>query len=70
MHDGAYATLEEVVDAYDRGGSSAEVVGDKSVQLQPLELTEGEKSDLVEFLRSLTGAPQPLARVTSPELPP
>ncbi len=70
MHDGCYRTLEEVVEAYDRGGSAAEVVGDKSVQLKPLHLTDQEKSDLVEFLRSLNGTPLPTSLVTAPVLPP
>lgn len=62
MHDGVYATLEEVVDAYDRGGASA----DRSVQVKPLLLTAGERADLVAFLRSLTGAPLPTALTTRP----
>ncbi len=62
MHDGVYATLEEVVDAYDRGGASA----DRSVQVKPLLLTAGERADLVAFLRSLAGAPLPTALTTRP----
>lgn len=51
MHDGSVATLEAVVDQYARGGR-----GDPStdVQVQPLDLDESEKADLVAFLRSLT----------------
>jgi cytochrome c peroxidase len=52
MHNGAVATLDAVVAFYDRGG------GDdphKSPLLKPLGLSEGERSDLVAFLRALTG---------------
>ncbi len=69
MHDGAYLTLEEVVSAYNRGGFGSGYSGQRSVELQPLLLTPGEEADLVQFLRSLTGAPMPTALVTKPELP-
>lgn len=51
MHDGSLATLEAVIDQYDRGGR-----GDPTTdpQIEPLALTAGEKADLLEFLRSLT----------------
>ena len=52
MHDGSLATLEEVVDFYDRGGVPNENL---SPLLHPLELTRSEKDDLVAFLASLTG---------------
>ena len=67
MHDGAYATLEDVVAAYDRGGAVADVPGEKAAELKPLGLTEAERADLVAFLTSLTGAPLPRALVTRPE---
>ncbi len=51
MHDGSLATLEDVVDAYDRGGSGHPAT-DPSIQ--PLALSTAEKADLVAFLRSLT----------------
>lgn len=70
MHDGAYRTLDEVVDAYDRGGAAAGVTGTRAVQLRPLHLTAQERADLVEFLRALTGAPLPQALTTNPGLPP
>ena len=57
MHNGIYATLEEVVEHYDRGG---DVKVHLSEQIVPLNLTEGEKTDLVEFMRSLTGEPRPI----------
>lgn len=53
MHDGSLATLEAVIDQYDRGGR-----GDPSTdpQIQPLGLSVDEKADLLAFLRSLTDA--------------
>ena len=61
MHDGVYRSLEEVVWHYNNGarGVNATAVGRPSVKLKPLGLTENEVTDLVEFLRSLTGAPLP-----------
>ncbi len=52
MHDGSIATLEEVVDFYDRGGNDNPF---RDRELQPLRLTEEEKMALVAFLRSLSG---------------
>ncbi|HEX2657777.1 MAG TPA: cytochrome c peroxidase [Polyangia bacterium] len=51
MHDGSLATLEDVVDMYDRGGNG-DVTTDPLIH--PLGLTPDEKADLVAFLRSLT----------------
>lgn len=48
MHTGMFATLNEVVDFYDKGG------GDGS-ELKPLNLTLPEKTALVAFLESLSG---------------
>jgi cytochrome c peroxidase len=51
MHNGSLATLEEVVDFYDRGGGQGSV-------LKPLGLSPGEKKALVAFLRDgLSGDP-------------
>lgn len=53
MHDGSLATLEAVVDFYDRGGGT---LGDKDARIGPLALSADEKNALVAFLRSLDGA--------------
>jgi cytochrome c peroxidase len=53
MHDGSLATLKDVIEFYDRGGD-ANVNRDKL--MRPLHLTAAEKSDLLAFLRSLTGS--------------
>lgn len=52
MHDGSLKTLEEVVEFYNKGGIKNPNL-DK--QMKPLNLTEGEKKDLVEFLKTLNG---------------
>lgn len=56
MHNGVYRTLEEVIDFYDRGGGAGIGVELPNQTLPPdrLRLTEGEKSDLVAFMRALT----------------
>jgi cytochrome c peroxidase len=57
MHNGSIATLEEVVELYDRGGDDEGYAGEKSPRMVPLGLTSGEKAELVAFLRALTGTP-------------
>jgi cytochrome c peroxidase len=58
MHDGAVATLTDVIDLYDRGGidrpSRSELIG-------PLHLSAGEKADLIAFLETLTSDPTSFA---------
>ena len=51
MHDGSLKTLEEVVEFYDKGGEANDFLDGG---IRPLKLTEQEKKDLVEFLKSLT----------------
>jgi cytochrome c peroxidase len=57
MHNGAFQSLEEIIDFYNRGGG---VVAGKSPLVQPLELTAQEKRDLLAFLQALTGEVRPL----------
>lgn len=52
MHDGSFATLEEVVDFYSNGGRANPNL-DPAIRL--LDLTDGDKRALLAFLRSLTG---------------
>jgi cytochrome c peroxidase len=52
MHDGSLATLKEVIDHYAAGGRMDHP--NKSTILRRLRLTDDDKSDLIEFLRSLT----------------
>jgi cytochrome c peroxidase len=63
MRNGMYKTLEEVVDHYDRGGDVKENL---SPNMKPLNLTAQEKTDLVDFMKSLTGRPM---QVAVPQLP-
>jgi cytochrome c peroxidase len=51
MHDGSMNSLEEVIEHYNFGGENHP---HKSELIQPLNLTEKEKSDLIQFLKSLT----------------
>lgn len=52
MHDGSVATLEELVEFYNKGGGASDT---KSKLMRPLNLTKTEQSDLVEFIKALTG---------------
>jgi cytochrome c peroxidase len=52
MHDGSLKTLEEVVEFYDKGGIPNKNLDE---QIKPLHLTAQEKSDLVAFLKALSG---------------
>jgi cytochrome c peroxidase len=51
MHDGSLKTLREVIDFYDKGGEPNPNLDGGIVKLN---LTEQEKADLEEFLKSLT----------------
>ena len=52
MHDGSIATLEEVVELYDRGGEANEWLDPKIVKLG---LSDQDKADLVAFMKALDG---------------
>lgn len=63
MHDGQLPTLEAVVSFYNSGGGPRT---SKDARLKPLRLTDVEQSDLVEFLKTLSGQP---IEVAKPDLP-
>ncbi|MBI5776806.1 MAG: cytochrome-c peroxidase [Nitrospirae bacterium] len=63
MHDGAFATLEAVVDFLDEGGGAN---SNLSPLIKKLELSKAEKTDLVEFLKALSGEP---IKFVMPKLP-
>jgi cytochrome c peroxidase len=63
MHDGSVATLDAVIDLYDRGGVNRPSRAD---DIRPLGLTRDEKADLIAFLQTLTGTQVP---VSLPRLP-
>jgi cytochrome c peroxidase len=52
MHDGSLATLEEVVEYYNRGGNRNPWL---DAEVRPLRLTPAETRALVAFLRALNG---------------
>lgn len=64
MHNGVFATLDEVVAFYNAGGGP---LPGKSDKLKPLGLSEAEQKDLVAFLEALSMS-EPLLH-DAPELP-
>jgi cytochrome c peroxidase len=52
MHDGSLATLEDVIEFYDRGGNRNSHL---DVEIRDLKLTGEEKAALLAFLQALTG---------------
>jgi len=63
MHDGSLATLEAVIEHYDRGGVDRP---SRSDLMKPLGLTSQEKTDLVVFLNTLTSNLSPTSVPTFP----
>lgn len=59
FHNGAYKTLEEVIEFYEKGGGAGIGLHVENQTLSPdvLNLTEQEKKELVSFLKSLTDNP-------------
>ncbi|MBK8566529.1 MAG: cytochrome-c peroxidase [Saprospiraceae bacterium] len=57
MHNGAFKTLEEVVDFYNRGGGAGLKldVPYQTLPFDELKLTKAEQADLVAFMKALTG---------------
>ncbi|MEM7106004.1 MAG: cytochrome c peroxidase [Bacteroidota bacterium] len=51
MHDGSLPDLKSVIEHYDKGGNGHQ---NQSPMIRPLNLTEGEKQDLIAFLEALT----------------
>lgn len=65
MHDGSMATLEEVIEHYNKGGTANEQLDE---EMFPLELTDAEKKDLLQFLvEGLSSDSYP--QVKAPKLP-
>ncbi len=53
MHNGAFTHLREVIDFYNQGGVSNEVL---DPLIKPLGLSEKDKQDLLAFMKALTGS--------------
>ena len=65
MHDGSLATLEDVVEHYDKGGTPNPQLDE---EIFPLKLTTQEKADLVTFLKEgLSSSEYP--DIAPPKLP-
>jgi cytochrome c peroxidase len=67
MHDGSIASLEEVIEFYNRGGQPNASL---DPTIRPLNLSKREKSDLIAVLRSLSAGAdagaEPRPRAISP----
>jgi cytochrome c peroxidase len=61
MHNGTLATLDDVIDFYDKGGG-------QGAELKPLNLTAAEKKALKEFLLTLSGDPVIVKDPGQPEM--
>lgn len=64
MHNGAFATLDEVIDFYEQGGGPAfgvEVTPDEFIR--GFTLTDQQRADLVAFLHALTDEPADLLAI-------
>jgi cytochrome c peroxidase len=59
FRDGQAATLDDVINFYDRGGDAPGSFLGGPKEIQPLRLTPREKEWLKEFLKTLTGDPVP-----------
>jgi DNA-binding NtrC family response regulator len=56
MHDGSIATLEDVIEFYDRGGKASPNL---DPEIRPLRLSARDKQDLLAFLHVLSGEHRP-----------
>lgn len=65
MHDGAFSTMRQVIEHYNRGGDAKNPHQDAAIE--PLHLTDAEISDLIAFMESLTD--EGLNHIHRPALP-
>lgn len=63
MHDGSLATLDDVIDLYNRGGIDRP---SRDVEIHQLNLPQSDKADLIAFLETLNGRQE---AVSVPPLP-
>ena len=59
FRDGQAATLDDVIEFYDRGGDPVGTFLGGPKEIRPLHLSHKEKDNLKEFLKTLTGDPIP-----------
>lgn len=59
FHNGAYKTLEDVIEFYDKGGGEGlgVTVHNQTLSPEPLELSQKEKAALISFIKSLNHIP-------------
>ncbi|HEX8577622.1 MAG TPA: cytochrome c peroxidase, partial [Flavobacterium sp.] len=59
FHNGAYKTLEDVIEFYDKGGGEGlgVLVHNQTLSPEPLELSQKEKAALISFIKSLNDIP-------------
>lgn len=66
MHTGRLATLEEVIDFYDKGGDETGFVGTRDDNIGRLNLTDAERAQLLLFLKALDGEALPESLLRAP----
>ncbi len=71
MHNGVYATLEEVMDFYNKGGGIGHglELDNQTLLGDPLNLTATEIADVISFMKELNDLPSGLAEHPQVELP-
>ena len=69
FHTGEFPTLNSIIDFNNAGGVPSGFVGMREGTLEPLNLTEQEANDLVEFLLTLTGQSPLEYLLRKPDLP-
>lgn len=65
MHDGAFSSLQEVIEHYNKGGNPKDP--NQDALITPLKLSAKEQADLVAFIKSLTD--ERLNHIERPRLP-
>ena len=69
FHTGEFPTLLSVIAFKNAGGSTTAFPGMAELPIVPLQLSEDEQNDLVEFLKTLTGASPPDHLLSKPVKP-
>lgn len=69
MRDGQFATLDDVIEFYDRGGDPVGSYIGGPKEIHPLHLSHQEKQDLKHFLETLTGEELPPALIADTHNP-
>jgi cytochrome c peroxidase len=64
MHDGSMFSLEEVIKHYEEGGIPR---NSRSAEMKPFELTDEERTSLINFLGTLDGGPLSVEKPRLPE---